>query len=206
MGAAAQLRSAVWEYDCAVGRCRPHNGCRSLQATSCPRKGYGKAPTRYSTSSIMTMWFLFPALLCLPCLATFCACEAERDVAVRATACLASAKTPPVDPVLDRAIRDLLGACVRHPLRRSATFSPVGGGLSLVRLLRSFSHAPLIATPLGRTRATFHKNAPSAPSTRPFWTRTPDYRPPSFSVLTIVREWVGPRGRCAPWPRIANGR
>eukprot|EP00962_Isochrysis_galbana_P000718 scaffold199_cov138-Isochrysis_galbana.AAC.2 len=38
---------------------------------------YGKAPTRYSTStsSIMTMWFLFPALLCLPCLATFCACE-----------------------------------------------------------------------------------------------------------------------------------
>eukprot|EP00962_Isochrysis_galbana_P000312 scaffold88_cov140-Isochrysis_galbana.AAC.4 len=36
---------AVWEYDRAVGRCRPHNGCRSLQATSCPRKGYGKAPT-----------------------------------------------------------------------------------------------------------------------------------------------------------------
>eukprot|EP00962_Isochrysis_galbana_P047007 scaffold19083_cov104-Isochrysis_galbana.AAC.1 len=53
-----------------VGRCRPHSGCRRLQATSCPRKGYGKAPTRYSTSSIMTMWFLFPALLCLPCLAT----------------------------------------------------------------------------------------------------------------------------------------
>eukprot|EP00962_Isochrysis_galbana_P059833 scaffold33618_cov101-Isochrysis_galbana.AAC.1 len=43
-------------------------GCRSLQATSCPRKGYGKAPTRYSTSSIMARWFLFPALLCLPCL------------------------------------------------------------------------------------------------------------------------------------------
>eukprot|EP00962_Isochrysis_galbana_P028684 scaffold9106_cov118-Isochrysis_galbana.AAC.5 len=41
-----------------------------------PERGMGgKAPTRYSTSSIMTMWFLFPALLCLPCLATFCACE-----------------------------------------------------------------------------------------------------------------------------------
>eukprot|EP00962_Isochrysis_galbana_P042091 scaffold15652_cov151-Isochrysis_galbana.AAC.3 len=37
-----------------------NNGCRSLQATSCPRKGYGKAPTRYPTSSTMMMWFLSP--------------------------------------------------------------------------------------------------------------------------------------------------
>eukprot|EP00962_Isochrysis_galbana_P046978 scaffold19052_cov117-Isochrysis_galbana.AAC.6 len=51
--AALEATERVWEYDCAVGRCRPHNGCRNLQATSCPRKGYGKAPTRYSASSVM---------------------------------------------------------------------------------------------------------------------------------------------------------
>eukprot|EP00962_Isochrysis_galbana_P027421 scaffold8626_cov225-Isochrysis_galbana.AAC.3 len=36
----------MWEYDCAVGRCRPHNGCRSLQATSClmPPKGVWEGP------------------------------------------------------------------------------------------------------------------------------------------------------------------
>eukprot|EP00962_Isochrysis_galbana_P031527 scaffold10273_cov122-Isochrysis_galbana.AAC.1 len=37
--------SKLWEYDCAVGRCRPHNGCRK-ESTShlMPPKGVWEGP------------------------------------------------------------------------------------------------------------------------------------------------------------------
>jgi len=52
----------------AVGVCKPPHA---------PERGMGRPPrdTRYSTSSAMTMWFIFPAPLCLPCLVAVCACE-----------------------------------------------------------------------------------------------------------------------------------
>eukprot|EP00962_Isochrysis_galbana_P027463 scaffold8631_cov108-Isochrysis_galbana.AAC.3 len=50
----ASLRA---DYGGALNRC-----VAIIGRTSCPRKGYGygKAPTRYPTSSIMMMWFLSP--------------------------------------------------------------------------------------------------------------------------------------------------